>query len=171
MEDFGGDAGVWGLFVPVSQILDKRRRIWYNGDDGGGPLCPPPNNIEQEENTMFHGSTLGKIITLVNVVDEKRPSGCTRKKATYTICTGKDGYGKNSHFCNIDLVAIGGLAYEAEKKLSRGDYVYVTFRAEAEDNDRHFTFYVESQRRANVSDPTPPEKEQAGASDFVDWSE
>ena len=51
---------------------------------------------------MFHGSTLGKIITLVNVVDEKRPSGCTRKKATYTICTGKDGYGKNSHFCNID---------------------------------------------------------------------
>lgn len=66
-------------------------------------MCPPPNNIEQEENTMFHGSTLGKIITLVNVVDEKRPSGCTRKKATYTICTGKDGYGKNGHFCNIDL--------------------------------------------------------------------
>ena len=57
---------------------------------------------------MFHGSVMGKIVTPINVSDEKRPSGNTRRRATYTVCTGKDGYGKNSHFCNMDMVAIGG---------------------------------------------------------------
>ena len=101
---------------------------------------------------MFHGSVMGKIVTPINVVDEKRPSGNTRRRATYTVCTGKDGYGKNSHFCNMDMVAIGGAAYEAEKKLHKGDHVYVVFHAEAADNDGHFTFYVDSQRRANCAD-------------------
>ena len=101
---------------------------------------------------MFHGSVMGKIVTPINVSDEKRPSGNTRRRATYTVCTGKDGYGKNSHFCNMDMVAIGGAAYEAEKKLHKGDHVYVVFHAEAADNDGHFTFYVDSQRRANCAD-------------------
>ena len=100
---------------------------------------------------MFHGSVMGKIITPINVVDEQRPSGHTRKKATYVVCTGKDGYGRNRHFCNMEMVAIGGVAYEAEKKLHKGDHVYVTFHAEAADGDGHFTFYVDSQRRANCS--------------------
>ena len=45
---------------------------------------------------MFHGSVMGKIVTPINVSDEKRPSGNTRRRATYTVCTGKDGYGKNN---------------------------------------------------------------------------
>lgn len=52
----------------------------------------------------------------------------------------------------MDMVAIGGAAYEAEKKLHKGDHVYVVFHAEAADNDGHFTFYVDSQRRANCAD-------------------
>lgn len=68
---------------------------------------------------MFHGSVMGKIISPVEITNEERPSGCTRKKATYTLCTGKDGLGKNKHFCIMDMVAIGGVAHKAEKKLKK----------------------------------------------------
>jgi hypothetical protein len=111
-------------------------------------------DFHKEKKIMFHGSVIGKIISPVEITNEERPSGCTRKKATYTLCTGKDGLGKNKHFCIMDMVAIGGVAHKAEKKLKKGDHVYVVFHAEATDENGHFIFYVDEQTKMNYAPDT-----------------
>ena len=126
LEDFGGDAGVWGLFVPVSQILDKRRRIWYNGDDGGGPLCPPPNNIDQEENTMFQFEITGNVRNeQIILEDYNTQDGKKTKRAVITISTKTSG--KFPSF--LDIMVYGKLASNCAKYLKKG--CVVTFHVKA----------------------------------------
>ena len=126
MGNFGGDAGVWGLFVPVSQILDKRRRIWYNGDDGGGPLCPPPNNIEQEENTMFQFEITGNVRNEQIILEDYNTQGGKKtKRAVITISTKTSG--KFPSF--LDIMVYGKLASNCAKYLKKG--CVVTFHVKA----------------------------------------
>ena len=54
----------------------------------------------------------------------------------------------------MDMVAIGGVAHKAEKKLKKGDHVYVVFHAEATDENGHFIFYVDEQTKMNYAPDT-----------------
>lgn len=102
--NLGATRGSGGFFVPVSQILDKRRRIWYNGDDGGGPLCPPPNNIEQEENTMFQFEITGNVRNEQIILEDYNTQGGKKtKRAVITISTKTSG--KFPSF--LDIVVYG----------------------------------------------------------------
>ena len=122
----GATRGSGGFFVPVSQILDKRRRIWYNGDDGGGPLCPPPNNIEQEENTMFQFEITGNVRNeQIILEDYNTQDGKKTKRAVITISTKTSG--KFPSF--LDIMVYGKLASNCAKYLKKG--CVVTFHVKA----------------------------------------
>lgn len=102
---------------------------------------------------MIDASVVGKITSEVNISERETSKGFKLKQATYTVCTGKD----KGKWCSLEVTAIGKLATYAEKKLKRGDHVYLTLSGFGTGEMNQFIFTVVRQARVAADMDTDEE--------------
>lgn len=104
---------------------------------------------------MIEASVVGKITSEVSISERETSKGFKLKQATYTVCTGKD----KGKWCSLEVTALGKLATYAEKRLKRGDHVYLTLSGLGTGEMNKFDFAITKQ--AKISAEFEGEDEQS----------